>query len=160
VAALLVSACAFEVEGPGDADPAAQAPVDGSRTEQLADVLAEALVQEESSKATYDAAVAQFGPVAPFTRIAREEAEHVSTLRALAADNGIVISREAVPGSPAAPDRASECLLAGQVEASTIEMYDRLLPKAKGLPDVHRVLSDLRADAKNRHMPVLRRCSG
>lgn len=54
-----------------------------------------------------------------------------------------------VPGSPTPPDRTSACLLAVEIEKTTIATYGELLPKVQAFPDVTRLLTRVRATARN-----------
>jgi hypothetical protein len=162
-AALFATGCAVTVDssddpGAGVTDPAIESAAGGRGAADLGTALAQAMAQGEMAQHSYEAVVAQLGPIAPFDGMVRAEAADVAAVRAAAGAHGLTIGGEPVPGSPAPPDRASACLVAAEIEKSTVSMYDELLPQVRSYPDVTRLFTRLRAAAKDEHLPAFERC--
>jgi hypothetical protein len=155
VMALVLGACSMTVDST-DEGPGTDAPADVVST--LGEPMAQAIAQAEMARRSYEDVVATLGPVAPFGAIARAEAADAAAVRAAARAHGMIIGDEPVPGSPAPADRTSACLLAVEIEKSTIATYDELLPKVQAFPDVTRLFTRVRATARNDHLPAFERC--
>lgn len=125
----------------------------------LSELLARALTQDQSAKASYDNVIAKFGQVPPFSQLAKALAENVSALDAVAQAHGITITGDPVLGSPAAPNLALACQVGVEIEKYSIAQYDELLPQVTAHPDVAALLSNLRTAATDVHLPALQQCS-
>lgn len=153
VMALVLGACSMTVDST-DEGQGADAPADVA----LGEPMAQAIAQSEMAQRSYEEIIAKLGPVAPFGPIARAEAADAAAVRAAAREHGMIIGDDPVPGSPAPSDRTTACLLAVEIEKSTISTYDELLPKVREFPDVTRLFTRVRATARNDHMPAFERC--
>ena len=124
----------------------------------LAQILLDALDDERKAEATYGAVIEKFGPVRPFIRIIEAERRHAAALERQMLRLGIPIPANTWSGKDVAPDSlAKACEEAITAEIENIALYDRLLPSVED-PQVLRVLTNLQAASRDRHLPAFRRC--
>ena len=124
--------------------------------------LGEALADEQSALATYQAAIARYGPVRPFINIARAEARHIGALLNLYRRFGLQVPPAASPVNAASlPNSAREmCARAAEAEIANVALYDtRLLPSVAEYEDVRAVMTRLRDASQNNHLPAFQRCA-
>jgi hypothetical protein len=120
--------------------------------------LLEALDDERSAEALYQAIIARHGPIRPFVNIIESERRHQARLLEL-------FQRYQLPVPPAqprnvelAPTLEQECRRAVAAERDNIAMYDRLLDAVRE-PDIRRVFANLRAASRDNHLPAFERCA-
>jgi rubrerythrin len=135
----------------------------GSTTPDLSlgQVLNEALDDERRARAIYEAVVAKFGDVRPFSNIVLAEARHEKHLLPLyerydlaVPDDPWTVEKIEVPASI-----AESCRQAVEAEKSNVAMYDVLLASVTQ-EDVRGTLELLRARSLERHLPAFERCAG
>ncbi len=120
--------------------------------------LDEALDDEYKAMATYEAAIAAFGPIRPFINIVEAERRHASALLDLYETYGLEPQPNRWRGSvPRPADVALACKAAVQAEVENAEMYERLIA-AVGQEDVKAVFRALRAASQQNHLNAFRRC--
>lgn len=127
---------------------------------QTVAALAEALDDEYKARATYAKVIERFGPVRPFINIVEAEERHARALLALYERHGLEAPANVWADSdrietPETLTEACRRAVAGEIE--NIEMYDRLLAAVEE-PDCRRVLENLQAASRDRHLPAFRRC--
>jgi rubrerythrin len=127
-------------------------------TSNLKDRLTEALEDEYKARATYRKVIEKFGPVRPFANIVEAEERHIAALLSLFGRYGVPIPEDPWPGRVSVPDTLEEaCRSAVEAEQDNMAMYDRLLA-ATPEPEVRRVLENLQAASRDRHLPAFERC--
>lgn len=120
--------------------------------------LSTAWAAEQQAKATYDAVIAKFGAVAPFSRIADAEVQHIATVSTLAARYGVSLPSTAYSGE-AAPETFTEaCQVGVGTEQNLIGMYAQLSSEVSGYTDLTQAFSNLRA-ASESHLSAFQRCA-
>ena len=114
----------------------------------LAAMLTYAIQDERLARAEYQAIIAAFGSVRPFSNIIRAEVSHIGYLEDLFVAHKIAIPADGTP-APQAPRDLAAALEAGrQAEIDNIAMYDRFL--ARELPaDVRQIFEQLKAASQN-----------
>lgn len=121
-------------------------------------VLAEALEDEYRAQAKYRKIIEKFGPVHPFVNIVDAECRHISVLLPLFQQYGIVPPDDQEDLSDRVPDTLLEACEEGvKAELDNIALYDRLIA-ATEQSDVSRVLRNLQAASRDRHLPAFQRC--
>ena len=127
-------------------------------TNDLRDVLNEALDDEYKAMATYRAVLARFGDVRPFSRIVEAEARHAAALLRQFERLGLDPIPDRWDGRVEAPASLDDACAAGvEAEIENAEMYDRLLARTED-PEVRAVLHNLRRASQENHLPAFRRC--
>lgn len=136
-------------------DPAPQAAIAG--------VLQEALAGPEgeyAALATYDAIIAKFGEIAPYTMIRRAEQRHIAALQRQFETHGLPVPENPWTGRVATPASLLAAAQEGvRAEEENVRMYDRLIARAAADPAVTRVLTHLQAASRDRHLPAFRRAA-
>ena len=123
--------------------------------------LLEALEDERRAQARYQAVIAKFGEVHPFSQIVRAEARHQDELLSLFRSYGVPVPLNTWRDHPpAAPDTLAEACAEGvKGEEVNIAMYDRLLGVVKEA-DLRAVFLRLQAASRDHHLPAFRACAG
>ncbi len=124
----------------------------------LQEVLTEALDDEYKARAMYRKMIDQFGPVRPFVNIVEAEQRHIAALLPLFEKYRIAPPEDKWTTTLRVPDTLLEACQAGvDAEIENIAMYDRLLAAVQE-DDVARVLANLQAASRERHLPAFLRC--
>lgn len=124
----------------------------------LHDRLTEALEDEYKARATYRKVIGKFGPVRPFVNIVESEDRHVAALFGLFGGYGLPVPEDLWAERVSVPETLAEaCREAVAAEQENMALYDRLLA-ATPEPEVRRVLENLRAASRDRHLPAFERC--
>lgn len=137
-----------------------------SISEPAHQALLRALDDEYHAQAVYDAVIAKFGAVRPFSNIRNAEQMHQSLVAQQLQANGY-----AVPPNPytsgqkpvgALPGTLAEaCAVGVQAEIANAALYDNeLLPAVAGYPQLTATLTKLRDDSATKHLPAFQRCGG
>jgi rubrerythrin len=127
-------------------------------TSDLKDRLTEALEDEYKARATYQKVIEKFGLVRPFANIVEAEDRHVAALLSLFEQYRIPVPEDHWAARVTVPDTLAEaCRKAIEAEKENMAIYDRLLA-ATPEPDVRRVLENLQAASRDRHLPAFERC--
>jgi hypothetical protein len=125
----------------------------------LPTALTMALDDEYRARATYQAVLARFGPVPPFSNIVQAEQRHIDALLPLFARYGIVPPADRWTGQVAPPPtllQACEAGVAGEIR--NYQMYDQLLTQIAE-PDVRAVFTSLRNASAYNHLPAFQACA-
>ena len=119
----------------------------------------EAIQEENRALFTYRKVVADLGEVQPFNTIRYAEERHVASLQRLYEIHGLA--------GPASEWNESNvysyahlrdaCATGREMERATVTLYDRLL-LADLPPTVRDVFTNLRAAARDHHLPAFERC--
>lgn len=122
--------------------------------------LRDALQDERRALATYEAVLADFGPVRPFVNVVRAEARHARALVGLFEAHGLAVPPDDLDVTvPRFDSVRAACLAAVEAELENVALYDRLLESADH-PDVLAVFRRLQAASLERHLPAFRRAAG
>lgn len=135
------------------------APVAAAISAQTRQALTDAINDEYHARALYQAVIARFGQVRPFTNIIKAESQHVEELRAVFEVYKLPVPADTYAGKAAAPATIQEaCKIAVQAEIKNVAMYDRFLKFVKE-PDIVAVFTRLRDASADRHLPAFQRCA-
>lgn len=135
--------------------PAGQLPADVSAAVKAA------LDDEYKAYSLYDAVVAEFGAVRPFSMIIRAEETHIASLKAILDKYGEQIPANPYLGKLSIKTTDKEnCQLGVDAEIANIALYrDQLLPKVTAYPDITAVFTNLMDASKDKHLPAFERCN-
>lgn len=121
--------------------------------------LTEAINEEYGALNTYQAAIAQFGNIYPFSQIARSEQQHVNALTRLFTKYGLAVP--ANPGLATTPTWdtvADACQTGVNAEIADAALYDTLKPMVDNA-DILQVFANLQAASLNSHLPAFESCN-
>lgn len=137
----------------------AMAPAAAAISAQTRQALTDAINDEYQARALYQAVIAKFGQVRPFTNIVRAESQHVEELAALFAAYKLPVPADSYAGKAKAPATIQEaCRIAVQAEIKNVALYDRMLKTVKEA-DIVDVFTRLRDASASRHLPAFQRCA-
>lgn len=121
--------------------------------------LTDAIHEEYLAMNTYQAVIAQYGSIVPFTRIAASEARHVEALARLFTKYDVPVPEN--PGLAPAPTWASvkaACQSGVDAEIADAALYDALSPQVSH-GDILRVFSNLQKASLDNHLPAFEDCN-
>lgn len=122
------------------------------------DAMCEAIDDEYKALATYNAVIAQFGPVLPFANIARSEQCHIDALMYLFASRGWTPPEDRWSGTVAAPESVKDaCRVGVEAEIENAALYDRLFAMTDDA-EVIQIFTALRRASAEHHLPAFQRC--
>jgi hypothetical protein len=113
-------------------------------------------VGEYNAYAGYNAIIAKFGPVQPYSNIMAAEANHIGALQSALARYGVAYPANPYLGKITAPETLLEAAQAGvDEEVANAAMYDRLILAVRAYPDLVRVMTNLKTASLEKHLPAL-----
>lgn len=122
--------------------------------------LIEAIEDEYRAKAVYQAAIAKFGPIAPFSRIADAEARHAAALVPLFEKHGLPVPADRFAGQVQIPETIeATCQLGVDAEIRNAAMYERLSTNVQD-PDARAVFARLASASGDNHLAAFQSCAG
>ena len=124
----------------------------------VATSLTTAITAEQQAKATYDNVIARFGPVQPFATVRSAEVDHIDTLQGLAQRYGVTLPTGSSEGQLSPTTRLAACQLGVISELALVATYTQLLTRVSAYPDLTRAFSNLRAAARDNHLPAFEAC--
>ncbi len=141
-------------KGNGNGQPA----VVGVLTAEQQAALVDFWTDEHKALATYQAVLAQFGDVQPFSAIALAEQGHIAALERIFARYGIAIPSTPVLDTPVFATQVEACTVAAQAETDNAALYDSLQEQFTQ-PDILQVIGNLRNASLNHHLPAFQSCA-
>lgn len=118
--------------------------------------MTDAINDEYHAYAFYNAVIAKFGAVAPFTNIARAEASHIEALETLFVRYGLPVPADPYAGKIEAPATVQAALQAGiDAEIANVALYDKF--NAVTQSDIQFVFQQLRDASQTKHLPAFQR---
>jgi len=127
--------------------------------ESLQAALEEALDHEHRAEATYQAAIAAFGPIPPFVEIVEAERRHADALLCLFERHGFDVPPNRWRGTVEKPaDIKAACQAAARTEQAGAALYQRLLGTVVAA-DAREVFSQLLVEAQREHLPAFVICA-
>lgn len=130
-------------------------PLDAAEVEALQ----RAVLEEYGALNTYQAVIAQFGAVQPFSAIARSEQQHVNALLRQATRAGVAAPVN--PGLAVSPEWGSvadACQTGVDAEIADAALYDELFQVTDNA-ELVRVYTNLQAASLNHHLPAFEACN-
>jgi hypothetical protein len=116
-------------------------------------ILAEFLIDEHKALATYEAIMADFGEVAPFSMVARAERQHIAALERVFTRYSVDLPLIPAFDIPSFGSIEEAAAAAAQAEIDNASLYDRLVGGIDNA-DVVRVATNLRDASLNQHLPA------
>jgi hypothetical protein len=118
----------------------------------------DAIEDEYQARAIYQAAIAKFGNVRPFSNIVRAEGQHVALWETLFARYGMSVPPDTYAGKVTIPDTLYATCEAGvAAEIANVEMYENFLTFVRE-PDLRAAFTRLQQISQERHLPAFQRC--
>ena len=128
-------------------------------TENIKNVLIEAINDEYKARATYRKVIRKFGEIRPFINIVDAESRHIEALVSLFEKYNLDVPEDTWDSRIETPQTVLEACRTGfEAEIENAEMYDRLLKLTGDYPDIQRVLKQLQRASKENHLPAFHRC--
>lgn len=119
-----------------------------------------AINDEYKALATYEAVIAKWGAVRPFSMIKGAEEQHIASLKAIYDKYGLEVPVNTWPQKVSLPATLSEaCQVGVEAEIANAALYrDQLLPQVTGYEDITLVFETLMNASQQKHLPAFQRC--
>lgn len=128
---------------------------------EVQDALNKAIDDEYKALSTYEAVIAEFGIVRPFSMIKGAEEQHIASLKAVYDKYGLEIPENSWLGKVSVSATLQEaCQVGVEAEIANAALYkDELLPAVQGYEDIVAVFTNLMNASQQKHLPAFERCS-
>jgi len=133
----------------------------GTLPDNVKKALDEAINDEYKALTTYEAIIAKFGSVRPFSMIKGAEEQHIASLKALYDKYGLQVPINEWVNKVSIPATLQESCQAGvDAEIANAALYkDSLLPSASSYGDIVQVFTDLMNASEQKHLKAFERCN-
>lgn len=133
----------------------------GGLSSEVQWVLDEAINDEYKALSTYEAVIAKFGAVRPFSMIKGAEEQHIASLKAIYDKYGLKVPSNAWASKVSVPVTLQEaCQVGVEAEVANAALYeDELLPVVKEYEDITLVFENLMNASLQKHLPAFERCN-
>jgi hypothetical protein len=133
----------------------------GNLPAKVQKALDEAINDEYKALSTYEAVIAKFGTIRPFSMIKGAEQQHIALLKALYDKYDLVVPENTWPSKVSAPATLQEaCQIGVDAEIANAALYkEDLLPAVKEYEDITVVFENLMDASKLKHLPAFDRCN-
>ncbi|GAB4574526.1 MAG: hypothetical protein Kow0077_21540 [Anaerolineae bacterium] len=136
-------------------------PFEGELPADVVEALQAGLMDELHAAAVYEAVIAQFGPVVPFSSILQAEYTHAAALERAMDYYGVDYSALAPAVEPLAFSTVQEaCAAAAAAEVANFTLYDNWIDTVSDYPDLVQVFTNLRNASEYNHLPAFEACAG
>lgn len=121
--------------------------------------LEDAIMDEYTAHATYEAVIDKFGSSRPFSMIIRSEEQHIASLKAIYDKYGL--EAPTYTGTVTAPATLqAACQTGVDAEIANAALYrDELLPAVTEYPEITVVFTNLMQASQEKHLPAFERCN-
>lgn len=116
-------------------------------------------LDEQHAYAVYEAVIAQFGDVRPFTNILSSEAQHIAAWETLFERYGIAVPEVPSFDVPAFASLADACAVGMTAEVANFDLYDSMLAAFEAYPDLTYVAEALRNASETMHLSAFENCA-
>ncbi len=133
----------------------------GELPQTAIEALKTAIDDEYKALATYEAVIAKFGAVRPFSMIKGAEEQHIATLKAVFDKYGVEIPVNTWADQVTASDTLQEACQTGvEAEIANAKLYkNELLPVVKDYADLTQVFENLMRASETKHLTAFERCN-
>ena len=133
----------------------------GELSAEVQEALDEAINDEYKALSTYEAVIAKFGAVRPFSMIKGAEEQHIASLKAIYDKYGLEVPENVWPSKVSAPAKLQEaCQIGVDAEIANADLYkDKLLPVVSGHEDITAVFKNLMSASEQKHLPAFDKCN-
>ncbi|XOU95003.1 MAG: ferritin-like domain-containing protein [Candidatus Kerfeldbacteria bacterium] len=124
--------------------------------------LDKAIDDEYKARATYEAVIAEYGSVRPFSMIIRAEEQHISSLKAIYDKYGATIPADPydVSALTVPVTITDSCQLGVEAEIANAALYsDELLPAVTDYEDITTIFTSLMNASDDKHLPAFDKCN-
>ncbi|MBN1873747.1 MAG: hypothetical protein JXA33_05920 [Anaerolineae bacterium] len=132
--------------------------VTGTLTAEQEAALVDFWMDEYRALMTYQAVIAQFGEVQPFTSIVQAEQSHLAAVERIFSRYGLSVPATSVIDVPVFDSVEAACAAGVQAEVDNAALYDALLGGFTQ-SDILQVANNLRNASLNNHLPAFEACS-
>ncbi len=132
----------------------------GTLPSEVKMALDEAIADEYKALSVYQAVIAKFGQVRPFSMIKGAEEQHIASLKAIYDKYGLAVPTNKT-GKIASPSTIQlSCQLGVDAEIANYKLYqEKLLPSVENYEDITIVFTNLMNASKDKHLPAFERCN-
>ncbi len=131
----------------------------GTLPNDIKNALDEAITDEYKALAVYQAVIAKFGQVRPFSMIKGAEEQHIASLKAIYDKYGLTVPANKTGKITSPLTMQASCQLGADAEISNYKLYEeKLLPAVENYEDITIVFTNLMNASKNKHLPAFERC--
>jgi hypothetical protein len=133
----------------------------GELPSEIQSALDEAINDEYKALSTYEAVIAEFGNVRPFSMIKGAEEQHIASLKAIYDKYGLDVPENTWPDKVSTPQTLQEaCQVAVDAEIANAALYkNELLPAVEKYEDIVSVFTNLMNASDQKHLPAFDRCN-
>jgi hypothetical protein len=133
----------------------------GELSIEVQEALNEAINDEYKALSVYEAVVAKFSTVRPFSMIMGAEEQHIASLKAIYDKYGLEVPTNTWPSKISAPDTLQEaCQIGVDAEIANAALYkENLLPVVKEYEDITAVFENLMNASEEKHLPSFEKCN-
>lgn len=123
--------------------------------------LDEAIADEYKALSTYEAVIAKFGTVRPFSMIKGAEEQHIASLKAIYDKYGLKVPENNWRGKITAPlSLQAACQTGVEAEIANANLYkEKLLPMVKNYEDITYVFNNLMNASLEKHLSAFEKCN-
>jgi len=133
---------------------------EGELPQEVIDLMIDGWTDEQHAYAVYEAVIAQFGAVRPFTSIQNAEVQHASAWEFLFERYGIDVPNVPTFDVPQFASLEEACALGAEAEIANFGLYDQMAEAFAPYPDIAQVAQALRDASEFQHLPAFQACAG
>lgn len=133
---------------------------EGELPEEIIELMSEGWLDEAHALAVYQAVLAQFGDVAPFSNILRAEEQHQAAWEFMFERYGLTLPETPEFDIPEFASLQDACAAAVDAEIANFGLYDEMLETFEAYPDIYQVALALRNASEFNHLPAFENCAG
>ncbi len=128
---------------------------------EVQQALGEAIDDEYKALSVYEAVIAKFGTVRPFSMIKGAEEQHISSLKAIYDKYGLTVPENTWLSKVSAPATLQEaCQIGVDAEIANAALYrDELLPAVSEHEEITAVFESLMNASQQKHLPAFEKCN-
>jgi hypothetical protein len=133
----------------------------GELSQEVQIALDEAINDEYKALSTYEAVIAKFGTIRPFSMIKGAEEQHIASLKAIYDKYGLEVPVNSWSGKVIVPATLQEaCQIGVEAEIANAALYrDELLPAVANYEDIILVFENLMNASQQKHLPAFNKCN-
>ena len=133
----------------------------GELPSEVQAALDEAINDEYKALSTYEAVIAKFGAVRPFSMIKGAEEQHIASLKAIYDKYALEIPANTWSTKISLPDTLQEsCQFGVEAEIANAALYqEKLLPIVSSYDDISGVFTTLMNASEQKHLPAFEKCN-
>lgn len=133
----------------------------GSLPSEVKSALDQAIDDEYKALSVYQAVIAKFGQVRPFSMIKGAEEQHIASLKSIYDKYGLTVPSNYWTKKVTAPQTLQQACQTGvDAEIANANLYKNdLLPAVKDYQDITLVFTNLMNASQEKHLPAFERCN-